>query len=61
MNLRSLLLRTALVAVLFGFALAAAALAPRLDSAAHPDSISARPIIFLPLVALPLLHALLAP
>jgi len=61
MNLRSILFRAALAAALFGFALGAAALAPRLDTPTRTTTNHFSPFIAFPLVALPLVQALLSP
>jgi hypothetical protein len=60
LNLRSLLLRAALVAALFGFAFAVATLTPRAGPESSTVTRTASPIL-LPLVALPLVQALLTP
>jgi hypothetical protein len=61
MNLRSLLLRAAFVVALLGFAFVAAALTPRAEPNANStDGRTASPTL-LPLIALPLVHALLSP
>ena len=61
MNLRSLLLRTALVVAFFGFAFVTAAFGPRLNPDTRATTNHSLPLILLPLVALPLMHAFLPP
>ena len=60
MNSRPLLLRAALLAALFGFALAVAVLVPR-AAPAMPHATTRVSSTFLPLVALPLVQSLLSP
>jgi hypothetical protein len=60
MHLRSLLLRAALLVALLGFALVVAALTPRAGPAGHNSANRTAPTL-LPLIALPLVQALLSP
>ena len=61
MNLRPLILRAAVVVALFGVAFLTAALSPRSNPDTQFKSNQSIPLVLLPLVALPVLHALLAP
>jgi hypothetical protein len=61
MNFRSLLFCAALVAAFLGFAFGAVALAPRPHVNPRAASNGSGSLIFVPLVALPLVHALLSP
>ena len=61
MNLRSTLLRAALVVALLGFAFVVALLVPRPNPDNRLTTNQPTPLLFFPLVALPLVHALLSP
>ena len=59
MNLRSLFLRACLVAALIGVAFLMVRLVPRLNPDIRTPNPSSTQLVFLPLVALPLVQALL--
>ncbi len=61
MNLRSCRRRVALMTALLVFAIGAALVGRRLNADAPVATNSSTPIVFLPFVALPLVHALLSP
>ena len=61
MNLRSLLVRAALVAAFLGFAFGVATIKPRSAADGGVALTNSAPLILIPFVALPVLHALLSP